>query len=220
MKNQLIITIDGTAGSGKSTTARIIAERLGYVYIDTGAMYRAIALEAREKKIDWGDRKKVAKIAISSRIEFKDSRVFINRRDVSEKIRTLRIGEGASIISTYPEVRKRLVSLQREIGKKGGVVIEGRDTGTVVFPDADIKIYMDASQEERAKRIKSDIGRINFNLVKKELSERDERDMKRKQSPLIQAKDAFFIDTTNLSVNEQVEAVIELVKSKLKNREI
>lgn len=221
-----IVAIDGPAGAGKSTTAKEVAKRLGFLYIDTGAMYRAVALEVKRRGLGLSDRDGVISLAKNSRIEFEwDSgslRVFLNGEDVTNELRDNRIGQLASAVSVIPEVRDILVEQQREYGKKFDVVMEGRDIGTNVFPDADVKIYMDASVEERARRRLRDYRKkgeeIPFEDVVKEIEARDRRDSTRKYAPLKKAEDAVYVDTTGLSFEEQVEKIVEIIKKRYKRR--
>ncbi len=214
----MVVTIDGTSASGKSTTARKVAERLGFIYIDTGAMYRAIALYCIENEIDINDRKKGTDVSrkVEMRFEMKNdiNHIYLDDRDVTNLIRTEEVGGAASLIATYKGVRKNLVEKQREIGKEGDVVCEGRDIGTVVFKNAEVKIYMDASLEERAKRRYKELGnRGNIQSIVEAIKKRDKQDKTRKESPLKIPEGAFIIDTTNLSIEEEVEKVIEALRN-------
>jgi len=217
----LIIAIDGPAGSGKSTVAKKLSRILGYTYIDTGAMYRAVAYKVKEEGIDPDNPDAVVNIMkrINIKLEPSDNgvKVFLDGEDVSSKIRTEEIGKIASKIARHPEVRKILVQKQREMGKKAkNAVIEGRDTGTVIFPDADLKIFMTASPEVRARRrweeLKNKGLDIDYNRILKEVKERDHLDQTRKDSPLRPAKDAIIIDTTNKSIDEVINQILELVR--------
>jgi cytidylate kinase len=216
----IIITIDGPAGAGKSTTALLVAERLGYRYLDTGAMYRAVALECLEERVPFDDEERVAETARAAAVElFWDEdriRVELNGRDVTDAIRSGAVSDAASKIATIRAVREVLVARQREIGSGGGVVAEGRDMGTVVFPDAELKIYMDASLEERARRRMlqgppSGAG-ADVETVKSELRVRDMRDSSRKAGPLSPAPDSLRIDTTSMTVDEQVDLVVGVAR--------
>ena len=216
-----VIAIDGPAGSGKSTTAKIVAERLGYTYLDTGAMYRALTYYALENKINPADEKKLAEIAEQLPLEFrrKDGAnlVYLNGQDISSEIRTLEVTKNVSEVSAHFLVRKAMVAKQKELGKNGSIVAEGRDTTTVVFPDADLKIYMDASVKERARRRLLDLSKmgIESDLRKQEqdISRRDEYDSERQHSPLCTAEDAVVIDTTNLTIEKQVDRIVELFQA-------
>ncbi len=222
MSERFIVAIDGPAASGKTTTAKEVAKRLKWVYIDTGAMYRGVAYRVKKSGIDPGDISMVEKIAGEVKIEFRGSaegqRVFVDGEDVTEKIRTPEISRLASLVSSYPGVREELVKRQREMGKRGKVICEGRDIGTVVFPDADLKIFMTASLEERARRRQLELKEKGINVsleeVMEELRKRDEADSKRKHSPLKRAEDAVLLDTTNLTIEEQVNKVIEMIKER------
>ncbi len=212
----MIVTIDGTAASGKSTTAREVARRLGFTYLNTGATYRALALYLKEKGIDYENEEAVKKILNKVDINLIGEKVILNGRDVSSLIYSEEISKISSKIATYKSVREFLVDIQRKIGARGNVIAEGRDTGTVVFPNADIKIYMDADITERAKRRKRDLEKLGKNLTIEEVIEslrkRDEQDSKRKYSPLKKPTDAVEIDTTNLTIEEEIQKVINIIK--------
>ncbi len=219
----MIVTIDGTSASGKSTTAIKAAERLNFTYIDTGAMYRAVALYCIEQSIDISDKKRVGQISANLDIRFNSikgkTRVLLNEEDVTERIRTEEVGRFASLVATYKDVRKNLVNKQRQIGKAGNVICEGRDIGTVVFKDADIKIYMDAAPEERARRRHKELKeKGNFDEILLSLKNRDEQDKSRKESPLKVPEGAIIIDTTNLTIEEEVKKVIEIIKEFLEKK--
>jgi len=218
--NNLKIAIDGPAGSGKSTTAKLVAKALGLLPIDTGAMYRAVALKVIREKIDPYDEEKVGEIAgkvnIEQKLENGEIHTYLDGEDVSTAIRTPEVNNTVSIISAYPGVRKKMVELQRKLAKAGGVVLEGRDIGTVVLPDADLKVYMIASLEERARRRLKELREkgmdVSLKDVKQEILMRDEMDSKREYSPLKIPEDAFILDTTNLTVEEQVEKILKEVE--------
>ena len=209
-----IIAIDGPAGSGKSTIARLVAERLGYVYIDTGAMYRAVACKVIEKQIPMSDPEAIAAMARALDIRFDaQHHIFADADDVTEAVRSAQATRLSSPVSTIAGVRKRLVELQRKMAEEGGVVMEGRDIGTVVFPDAEVKVFLTASAGERAKRrflelqgkgVPADLDQIAAGI-----RERDLRDSSRKHAPLTQAPDAVLIDTDGMSIEQAVEAVID-----------
>ena len=211
-----VIAIDGPVGAGKSTVARALAQRLGYRYVDTGAMYRAVAWQATHRGIDLNDRAAVAEVARAIEIEFVPGaggqRVVAQGTDVTEAIRSPRMSEGASVVSAYPEVREALVALQRRMGEGGGVVMEGRDIGTVVFPNAEVKIYLDASLDNRARRRHEELRAkgeaITFEGVREALRERDHRDSTRAHSPLRAAPDAVVIDSTTLTVAQVVDEIM------------
>lgn len=219
----LIIAIDGPAGSGKSTTAKLLARRLGYLYLDTGAMYRALTLKVIRAGIDAADQSAVVRLAEKTAIHFNsingDMRVFLDGEDVSDEIRKLEVTALASSVSEVPRVREVLVGIQREIGRAGGVVLEGRDIGTVVFPDADLKVYLQADLHIRAIRRQRELTSGGFEVtledVKEELVRRDMHDSSRAHSPLQRASDAVITDTTNLMIEEQVDVIEKLVREKL-----
>ncbi len=220
----LIIAIDGPAGSGKSTTARLLAHRLGYLYIDTGAMYRAAALAVMRRGIDPGDRTAVAgaveRVTIDLEPSARGVRVFLDGEDVSDEIRTPEVTRSASAVSEVPRVRELLVAAQQRLGGAGGVVLEGRDIGTVVFPEADLKIYLIADLPVRARRRQAELAARGRTMdvigVERELEERDARDSGRTHSPLCRAEDAVEVDTTGLTIEEQVAKVEELAHERLK----
>ena len=219
-----IITIDGPAGSGKSTTARILAAKLGYQYLDTGAMYRALTHYAMKFGISPADSTKLETLAKNLSIEFTTdkeiNRVAINGEDVTDAIRSPEVTKMVSEISAHRGVRIAMVTKQKELGKKGSIVAEGRDTTTVVFPRADIKFYMDATVEQRAQRRVLDLARLGVSTTIDEQTEdirrRDDYDSNRKESPLTQAKDAYHVDTTKMTIEEQTEHMLNLIVSVLK----
>jgi cytidylate kinase len=212
--NGLIVAIDGPAGAGKSTVARELSKRLGYFYVDTGAMYRVVGLLAQERGLAPDDGVKLGEIAATVDIRF-DARpdgtqsVFADGRDVTEAIRAQEIGEWASKVSTQAEVRERLVDAQRKIARAGGAVLEGRDIGTVVFPDADVKFFLDASAEERGRRRQRQLEerglRADLEGIVAEIQARDSRDRSREHSPLRAAEDAESVDTTQASADQVVD---------------
>jgi cytidylate kinase len=220
-KRRLIIAIDGPSGSGKSTVARALAERLGYVYIDTGAMYRTVALTAREKAIAVENERELARLASALHISFvkkgEKTHILCNGEDVTEAIRSPEMSLLASEISKRKGVRMALVRAQRKMGRGGGVVLEGRDIGTVVFPHADVKFYLDAEIEERARRRFDELGekgvKVDFKETLREVMQRDHSDMHRIHSPLKQAADALFIDSTHQSVEEVVKEMTRIVRA-------
>lgn len=211
-----MIAIDGPAASGKSTTAKLVAAKLGYLYIDTGAMYRALGLKARRLGIPFTDIPAIARMADETSIVQKpggdDVVTYLDGLDVSCEIRTPEVSQLASDISTIPEVRRRLVAQQQEMGRDGGVVMEGRDISTVVFPDAEVKVYMEASVQERARRRLQELSHkgvaVTLEEVERQIRERDLQDSTRADSPLSKAPDALVIDTTGLSIEQQVELVL------------
>jgi cytidylate kinase len=220
---RLIIAIDGPAASGKSTTAKLLANKLGYVYLDTGAMYRACALAAIEQNISFDDTISMDKMLqnIDIRIEYgvEGNKVLLANIDVTKRIREEDMSRLASDISTRKAVREKMVALQRRMGAQGGVVMDGRDIGTVVFPDADLKFFMVATAEERARRRCEELhekGKVaDLPTVLKEMIERDKQDSTREFAPLKPAEDAIPIDTTTYSIEQQVELLFSYIKAKL-----
>ncbi len=217
---KILIAIDGPAGSGKSTSAKLVAQKLGYFYVDTGAMYRAITLKILTSPIELSNENEIVKSAADSDIMLIDNgsklKVILDGKDVTEKIRSEEVTNNVSLISSYPGVRKVLVAKQREIGSKKGCVVDGRDISTVVFPDADLKFYMTADIMERARRRQAELSASGVELpivqVVRELTERDLKDSTRETSPLKKADDALEIDTTNLTIEEQVEKILSYAK--------
>ncbi|MGB5528356.1 MAG: (d)CMP kinase [Ignavibacteriaceae bacterium] len=228
MSKGLIIAIDGPAGSGKSTSAKLIAKKLGYLYIDTGAMYRAITFLAFENG-SIKDEAGIIELARNSKIELNYSAgelvVMLNNRNVSKEIRSSYVNAHVSDVSKISAVRKLLVEKQREMCEKGyGVVMEGRDIGTVVFPDADVKIFLTASLNTRADRRAKEYfekgSKVVVEDIKSNLSNRDKIDSGRRDSPLIKAPDAVAIDTTSVTIDEQVNLIIEQIKKVAKEKNI
>jgi cytidylate kinase len=216
MPRALIIAIDGPSGVGKGTIARQVARELGYRHVDTGAMYRAVAWYARQRGLDLQDEAAVAAAASTLAFEMTADAIAINGLDVTHAIRTPEIDRGAAEVARLPEVRRVLVARQQEIGRAGGVVMEGRDIGTVVFPGADVKIYLDASRDERARRRAADPaharrGDTRLADVARELDARDESDRTRAVSPLAPAPDADVLDTTGLAIEDVVRRVMAIV---------
>jgi len=214
---KLIVAIDGPSGAGKGTVARAVAGRLGYRHVDSGAMYRAIGWKAMRDGVPLEDEAAVSKLAERSRIDVRHETVSIDGFDVTREIRTPEIDRAAASVARLPGVRRVLVSRQREMRADGGLVMEGRDIGTVVFPDADVKIYLDASPEERARRRANDPAHRGSTVVTEvatALTARDESDRTRAASPLYAASDAVVIDTTGKSVDQVVGDVIRVVFEK------
>jgi len=217
------IAIDGPSGAGKSTLARRIAQELGIIYLDTGAMYRAVALKAIRLGIDTRDREGVSRIMpdIDISVDYHDGiqRIYLDGEDVSSAIRTNEVSMGASNVSAFPEVRTRLVALQQEIARNNPVVMDGRDIGTKVLPDAGLKIFLTATAEERARRRYLELqekGLLDktFEELVAEIQERDHNDSTREHSPLKKADDAIVIDSTGKSVDELVAIIMEMVRKR------
>ena len=219
VSKRLIVAIDGPSGAGKGTVARASAARLGYPHVDTGAMYRAVAWKARRDGVDLADERAVAAVGERASFDLEEGRVIIDGHDVSAAIRTPEIDQAATAVARHPAVRRVLVARQRMYGESGGVVMEGRDIGTVVFPDADVKIYLDASPDERARRRAADPAHTSSKGaeladVATALAERDKSDSTRAASPLAVAADAVVIDTTGLPISDVIDRVIALVNAK------
>jgi cytidylate kinase len=215
-----VVAIDGPVGSGKSTVARRLAERLGYLYLDTGAMYRAVGLLATEAGVDLSSEADVVPIARDARLRFDvDGRLWAGDRDVSEPIRTLEMGGAASLVSVLPGVRTLLVERQRELGSGTDIVMEGRDIGTNVFPDAEVKVFLTARPEVRAARRAAELQAKGENVdvakVLAALLERDRRDSEREVAPLRKAGDAVEVDTSGMTLDEVVDAVVAVVGEKV-----
>ncbi len=218
-EKKLIIAIDGPAGSGKSTIASRLARKFGYLNLETGAMYRALALKAIETDVSFDDENALVELARNSRLELEPkldgNRVLLDATDVSARIREGDVTQGASRVSVHPEVRKLMVERQREMGQDGGVVMVGRDVGTKIFPDADVKIFLEASPEVRLDRRLKQQGQNEAERVAAELRERDLRDRMRAASPLVPAPDAIVLDSSHLSIDEVVSRIEKLVVEKM-----
>ena len=219
---KLVIAIDGPAGSGKSTIAARLAKKLGYTNLESGAMYRALALKAMEQQVALDDAETLQQLAQNSFIELEPqgegNRVLLDGRDVSQRIREADVTLAASQVSVHPPVRRVMVARQRELGANGGVVMEGRDIGTAVFPNADVKVFLDADPNVRAGRRVLQNGSksaAEAQRVQAEIAERDARDRSRATSPLVPAEDAVVLDTTHQGIDEVVDAVEKIVKQKL-----
>lgn len=220
-RKKLVIAIDGPAGSGKSTLAALLARKYNYTNIETGAMYRALALKALETGASLDDGLKLAKLAQQSRIELipnpEGNRVLLDGVDVSERLRSQDVTEAASKVSVHPAVREWMVSSQRKMGSGGGIVMEGRDIGTRVFPDAEVKIFLDAAPEVRGTRrfLQSPASPTQEAAVVAELHARDQRDRTRANSPLVPAPDAVLIDSTYLTLDQVMARAVELIEARL-----
>jgi cytidylate kinase (EC 2.7.4.14) len=215
----LVIAIDGPVGAGKSTVAKLVAQKLGYLYVDTGAMYRAVALKALRLGMDINDPIVMAMLAEATDIQLQQQddgsvRVFLDGEDVTEAIRTPEVSEASSIVSAHEGVRKVLAERQKAMAELGGVVMEGRDIQTVISPDAEVKIFLTASLEERAKRKWLELQQkgisVSYEEVLYEVKERDERDKSRAIAPLRKAPDAVEIDTTKMTPEEVADKIVEL----------
>lgn len=214
-----VITIDGPAGSGKTTVSRLLAKRLGYMYVDTGALYRAVALAAASSNCV-KDEDLLAGLLKGITLEFRNvrntPRLFMNGEDVAERIRTPEITMLASQLSAKPVVREYLLDIQRNMGKGGGVILEGRDMGTVVFPDADVKFYLDADHEVRALRryqeLREKSVKMTFEEISADMKKRDENDSTRSLAPLKPAKDATMINSSNMNIESVVETILQYIK--------
>lgn len=222
MNEKVVIAIDGPAGAGKSTTAKEIALRIGYKYIDSGAMYRAVTLLALENEIPMDSESELTRIAQDAEINFaplqrEKNVVYLNGRDVTEEIRTSLVNENVSLVAKIPGVREALVEKQRQMAKTGGVIMDGRDIGTVVLPEADLKIFLTASLETRAQRrleeVQSSSGEVvDYEQIKQNLKTRDQIDSEREVAPLKKADDAIEIDTSVFTIEQVMDKIIQLAK--------
>lgn len=227
MNNTLVIAIDGPAASGKSTTARRVARQLGYVYVDSGAMYRAATLAVLRDGVSPDDRPSVETCVASHTIALRSDAcssvvVLLDGDDVTSQIRSAAVTAAVSLVSSYAGVRSRMVVLQRQLGAHGGIVMDGRDIGTVVFPDADLKIFMVADLAARAQRRQVEIARAGVlreteDETRRQIAARDAFDSSRSESPLKRAHDAVVLDTSDLSIDEQVARVVELARQRMES---
>lgn len=211
-----VITIDGPSGAGKGTVARLLAKKLGYRYLDTGALYRAVAWKARKENIAPDNEEALAALLGSMDISFNEETILVDGTDVTAAIRTAEIGELSSRVSALPAVRAGLFHLQRAMCLEGNVVIEGRDTGTAVFPEGDNKFYLDASLRERARRrfeeLKASVPEISLAKTMDDMKKRDDRDSSRDSAPLMKTEDMIYIDSTDLTVEEVVKKIMSHLK--------
>jgi len=225
-ERRLIIALDGPAGSGKSTTARLVAKRLGYTYLDTGAFYRALTLKVLDAGISPEDDAAILQLAEATQIELQPyedkNRIWLDGREVTNLVREPAVTNAVAPIAANPKVRAIMVEKQRAIGRNGGIVMEGRDIGTVVFPDADLKIFMQASLEARARRRQEELAAMgitrDFEMLKEEIAERDQKDSSRKHAPLTRAADAILLDTTQMTIEQQVDFIVLELEKKMQSR--
>ncbi len=226
--NPTTIAIDGPAGAGKSTVARLVARKLAYTYLDTGAMYRAMTWQAIHEKVNLDDEEALTQLAQRVRVELvpdeHGTRVFVGGREVTDEIRSPEVTDKIHLIDKVPGVRQVMVQIQRDFGRAGRIVAEGRDMGTVVFPDAACKVYLDAGVDERARRRLHDMEQRGVDArlddVKRDIMARDEKTLQRKIAPLRQAEDAVRLDTTNLSTDEVVNRICAIAESRQRESSI
>ena len=220
----MIIAIDGPAGAGKSTIAKKVADSLGYVYIDTGAMYRAFTYELLTSSISLSDIEEITKVLEKTNIEFKNNEIFLNNLNVTNEIRSKNVTANVSAVSAIPQVREKLVNLQRKIASESNSILDGRDIGTVVFPNAELKIFLTASVKIRALRRYNELiakdKNIDINEIEAEIEKRDKLDSSRKTSPLIKAADAIEIDTSDLSIDEVANTILKLAEEICENESL
>lgn len=217
----LVIAIDGPSGAGKSTAGRVVAARLGYVFLDTGAMYRALALKALRTRTPVDDERALAALADGTRIDLvPDGSVLVDGSDVTAALRTREVSTAASQVSVHPAVRRVMVARQREMGRRGGVVMDGRDIGTAVFPDADLKFYVDADPAKRAVRRRQELAEAgieaDLEAIEREIRERDHSDSTRADSPLTRVAGAIHVDTTSISLEEVVERMLKAAEDRIR----
>ncbi len=214
---KIVVAIDGYSGTGKSSTAKQVAARLGYTYIDSGAMYRAVTYFFLKERIDFSDIQEVKKNLKDCSICFKDASVILNDKNVDHEIRTMEVNQNVSQVSAITEVRSMLVEQQRKMGAEKGVVMDGRDIGTVVFPGAELKVFMTANMDIRAERRRKELTvkgiEESIDTIKGNLEQRDKIDTSREDSPLIMARDAIEIDTSDLTLNQQIEKIVKLAEA-------
>ena len=219
-----IVAVDGTAGSGKGTITKIIADKLNLISIDTGAMYRCVALECINKNIDYTEIEKIKEVLKDINIELKKENnsqvVILNRKDVTREIRTPEVDNVVAKFAAIKEVRDKITPIQRKMGQDANIIMEGREIGTVVFPNADVKVFLDCSVEERARRrYNQDLEKgieTTYEEVLESIKERHKLETERKIAPLVQAPDAVYIDSTNMTIDEEAEAVIKIIEEKRK----
>jgi CMP/dCMP kinase len=214
----IIVAIDGPAGAGKSTIARRVAEKMGAIYVDTGAMYRAVALWAQRSGIATSEMQSIERLAEHADIDLVEQRILLNGEDVTDEIRRPEIAQAASEVAAIPGVRRAMVALQRDMAEKASLVMEGRDIGSVVFPDAEVKVFLDARPEERAQRRAAELEakgvRVDLADLTRQIAERDHRDRNRDSSPLIQAPDAAFLDSTGRTLEEVEAEILRLIRQR------
>ena len=220
----MIIAIDGPAAAGKSTIAKKVADRLGYIYIDTGAMYRAFTYELLTSSISLSDIEEINKVLEKTNIEFKNNEIFLNNLNVTNEIRSKNVTANVSAVSAIPQVREKLVDLQRKIASESNSILDGRDIGTVVFPNAELKIFLTASVKIRALRRYNELiakdKNIDINEIEAEIEKRDKLDSSRETSPLIKAADAIEIDTSDLSIDEVANTILKLAEEICENESL
>lgn len=222
MEKKHIVTIDGPAGAGKSTVSKILAKKLDYIYLDTGALYRALAYKTLKLGISPDDVNALGSLCSTTSVMLKNvsgrMKVYVDGEDVEDKIRTEEVGLAASKISTFAIVREKLLNLQREAGSRGGIVAEGRDMGSVVFPDANYKFYLDAGLEERTKRRYKELqekgSQVKYELIQNDMSTRDKQDSERELAPLKAPEGSVVIDSDNLTVEQVVNLIISYISNK------
>jgi CMP/dCMP kinase len=223
---KLVVTIDGPAGAGKSSVAKLLARRLGYRLLDTGAIYRAVALTAKRSGVPWSDGEACAELARTLEIRFDfvgdKNHVYLGGEDVTAAVRTPDVSQGSSQVSAHPPVRAALLELQRRLGAGGGVVVEGRDTGTVVFPQADAKFFLTASEQERARRRVAELAAsgapVDFEATVREIHERDQRDAGRDVAPMVPAADAVLVDSSTQTLEQVVDSLATQVEARANRR--